>query len=110
MCIHTHTHAYLLSLTHRVTAFWFVIVIYGSCTCIYTHTHSCTPSLTHSPYYIHTARNKDNSWPEEMIALMKEVKAKDKEKSKPLQGRYDCTADLGALGTTQPKRYVYLLF
>ena len=67
--------------------------------------HTCS----HSPYYmyIHAARNKDNSWPEEMIALMKEVKAKDKEKSKPLQGRYDCMADLDALGTTQPKPYVY---
>ena len=25
------------------------------------------------------ARNKDNSWPEEIIAVMKEVRAKDKE-------------------------------
>ncbi len=33
------------------------------------------------------ARNKDNTWPEEMIALVKEVqdKDKDKEKTKPQQ-------------------------
>ena len=28
---------------------------------------------------VHAARNKDNSWPEEIIAVMKEVRAKDKE-------------------------------
>ena len=28
------------------------------------------------------ARNKDNSWPEEIIAIMKEVKARDKDKDK----------------------------
>ena len=28
------------------------------------------------------ARNKDNSWPEEIIAVMKEVRAKDKENDK----------------------------
>ena len=26
-----------------------------------------------------TARNKDNSWPEEIMAVLKEVRAKDKE-------------------------------
>lgn len=29
-----------------------------------------------------TARNKDNTWPEEMIALVKEVQEKDKAKEK----------------------------
>ena len=28
---------------------------------------------------VRAARNKDNSWPEEIIAVMKEVRAKDKE-------------------------------
>ena len=31
---------------------------------------------------MHTARNKDNTWPEEMIALVKEVQEKDKKKNK----------------------------
>ena len=38
-----------------------------------------SPSLSSS---LLPARNKDNSWPEEMIAIMKEVKARDKDKDK----------------------------
>ena len=33
-----------------------------------------------------SARNKDNSWPEEIIAVMKEVRAKDKEKKDKQEG------------------------
>jgi len=38
-----------------------------------------------------TVRNKDNSWPEEMIKLLKELKAKEKKK----QSHTDSTATVG---------------
>ena len=35
--------------------------------------------------FVYIARNKDNTWPEEMIALVKEVQEKDKAKQKDAQ-------------------------
>ena len=41
------------------------------------------PHYLHAPtFFAVAARNKDNTWPEEMIALVKEVQEKDKAKEK----------------------------
>lgn len=45
--------------------------------------HTCPSYCTLVPIYCTpVARNKDNTWPEEMIALVKEVQEKDKAKQK----------------------------
>ena len=49
---------------------------------------NCPPNGSHNSHHcltppsVSTARNKDNSWPEEMIAIVKEVQARDKDREK----------------------------
>ena len=58
--IHVHVHVYN----------YYTIILY--CTIyIYMYMYMCV--------CVPAARNKDNSWPEEIIAVMKEVREKDKE-------------------------------
>lgn len=48
--------------------------------------------------YIPAARNKDNSWPEEMIALVNEVQDKDKDKQKKKATQKTIRVQPGATG------------